>query len=169
MGAKVLDSTAILLDCKIETMDGDVYGRISSGMLSLRSRTLPLSSSLQNTYAYYIEGPGSRDETSSGLIEGKEKASSDALRQLPYWLSFLIDSFPPDFSMPPDKFDDLLVMDISRMRRRGIDCISECQWALALRPVPESRFYERVGVMNFECDSCFSTEEAWEVRDIDII
>jgi hypothetical protein len=65
MDSEVLDSTAILLDCKIETMDGNVYGRISSGMLSLRGRTLRLSSSLQNTYAYYIEGPGSRDETNS--------------------------------------------------------------------------------------------------------
>jgi hypothetical protein len=45
----------------------------------------------------------------------------------------------------------------------------ECQWALVLRPVPASRFYERVGVMNFHCESTFSNEEAWEVRDIDII
>jgi hypothetical protein len=150
------DNTSILLDCKMETMDGDVYGRISSGILSLRGCTLALSSSLQNTYKYYIEG-----DPKSGLIGGKEKASTNTLTQPRYPLSFTLDTFQHGFSLPNDWAEDLLIMDIARMR--------EYQWALVLRPVPGSRFYERVGVMEFDCESEFSKDEAWEVRDIDII
>jgi hypothetical protein len=160
--AEVLDSTAILLDCKIEAMDGDVYGRISSGILSLRGRTLHLSSSLRNSYPYYIEWPGASDETNSGLIESKEKDSFNTW--IPQRLFFILDNFQPRFPMPSGWADDLLIMDIARMGQR-----SERQWALVLRPVPASRFYERVGIMNFNGDSGFSKYEAWEVQDIDII
>jgi hypothetical protein len=148
----------------METMDGDVYGRISSGILSLRGRTLALSSSLQNIHKYYIEGSGITNDTNSGLIGGKEKASTNTLTQQRSPLSFMLDTFQ---HVPNDWAEDLLVMDIARMR--GWMENSEYQWALVLRPVPGRRFYERVGVMNFDCESKFSKGEAWEARDIDII
>ena len=148
----------------MEMMDGDVYGRIYSGILSLRGRTLALSSSLQNTHKYYIEGSGFTNDTNSGLIGGKEKASTNTLTQPRYPLSFMLDTFQ---HVPNDGAEDLLVMEIARMH--GWMENSEYQWALVLRPVPESRYYERVGVMNFDCESQFSKDEAWEVRDIDII
>jgi hypothetical protein len=160
--SEVFDSTAILLDCKIETMDGDVYGRVSSGILSLRGRTLRLSSYLENIYAYSIKSPGLPYDTPSDLIGGKEKAPTDTLSQL----FFILDTFQPGSLTPNDWANDLLVMDIACLDYSGV---SECQWALVLRPVPGSRFYERVGVLTFECDSCFSNEEGWEVRDIDVI
>jgi hypothetical protein len=148
----------------METMDGDVYGRISSGVLSLRGRTQALSSSLQNIHKYYIEGSGITNDTNSDLIWGKEKASTNTLTQRRYPLSFILNTFQ---HVPNDWTEDLLVMDIARMRVWMEN--SEYQWALVLRPVPRSRFYERVGVMNFDCESKFSKDEAGEVRDIDII
>jgi len=110
--SNLLDSTSIFLGCKMDMMDGDVYGRISSGILLLRGRTLALSSSLQNTHKYYIEGSRFTNDTNSGLLGGKEKDSTNTLTQPRYPLSFMLDTFQ---HVSNDGAEDLLVMDIARM------------------------------------------------------